>query len=143
MLNFHIRKWKHLIAASGLNTCNAYVLMSNWLSRSTVVNFRFWVKSESRPYRDQVKDAGTWRKLTDYFVKCGWDSLYFVMSSFTFHVYVYHIFANSVHIRYLFVVYTNDFDSIERDKVNFYVDLFRWKDLYFFKTCTFNELPIQ
>lgn len=88
--------------------------MSNWLSRSTVVNFRFWVKSESRPYRDQIKDAGTWRKLTDYFVKCGWDSLYFVMSSFTFHVYVYHIFANSVHIPDLFVVYTNDFYSIER-----------------------------
>lgn len=131
MLNFHIRKWKHLIAAH---------VMSNWLSRSTVVNYRFWVKSESRPYRDQVKDAGTWRKLTDYFVKCGWDSLYFVMSSFTFHVDVYHIFDNSVHIPYLFVVYTNDFYSIERDKVNFYVDLFRWKDLYFFKTCTFNKV---
>lgn len=101
--------------------------MSNWLSRSTVVNFRFWVKSDSQPYRDQVKDAGTWRKLTDYFVKCGWDLLYFVISSFTFHVYMYHVFANSVHIPNLFVVYTNNFYSKERDKVNFYVDSFRWK----------------
>lgn len=42
-----------------------------------------------------------------------------------FHVYVYHVFANSVHIPNLFDVYKNDFYSIERDKVNFYVDLFR------------------
>lgn len=80
-----------------------------------------------------------WRKLIDYFVKCDWDLLYFVMSSFIFYVYVYYGFVNSVYIFYLFVVYMNDFYFIERDKVNFYVDLFRWKDLYFFKICIFNK----
>lgn len=74
-----------------------------------------------------------WRKLIDYFVKCGWDLLYFVISSFIYYVYMYYVFVNSVYIFNLYVVYMNNFYFKERDKVNFYVDLFRWKICIFLK----------
>lgn len=75
-----------------------------------------------------------WRKLIDYFVNCGWDLLYFVMSSFIFMcMCIMVLLIVSVYIFNLFVVYMNNFYFKERDKVNFYVDLFRWKICIFLK----------